>query len=216
VLIEFALPGIASCEVGDIIAHRCRRPPTLQSILAEEDQDLVEEFMGGDAPAIIEHVVEAAAKRKRTTTSPGLPSDGGAPPKPDGATCPDAREGDTCPLADPEAGPSGAAGSAASSSAGVGVPVVLRRIESKMWTQEQAKALCPTARGVTISMHTGTRWIIKYPARAKYPKSNSQTWGGDQTHMQALSKCLQWAWDIHHNECGGPACPYDLHEHLGV
>lgn len=89
------------------------------------------------------------------------------------------------------------------------------------FTQEQASALCPYAKGCTISPVNGRQWQIKYKNRPCRPYSHSVTYeptgeAGLTNHRTALLECLEWARGVHTNECGQPAFTFNLRQAVGL
>ena len=91
--------------------------------------------------------------------------------------------------------------------------LALRAIENRRYDASEARMFCPVAKGCTISIHTDHAWSVKYARVTPGYKSHTCTWNDKVTFLQALCKCLEWAWD-RHVEAGCSPCPFDLHEHL--
>ena len=89
----------------------------------------------------------------------------------------------------------------------------LKAIEDRRYDASEARMFCPVAKGCTISIHTDHAWIVKYARVTPGYKSHTCTWYDKVTFLQALCKCIEWAWD-RHVEAGGPSRPFDLHEHF--
>jgi hypothetical protein len=77
---------------------------------------------------------------------------------------------------------------------------------SQNYTQEEAKAFLPIAKGCTIikDIKLHMRWQVHYP-RTSSPFSMSCAFGANQ--HEALLVCLRWVWEQHVLH-GGEACPW--------
>ena len=85
------------------------------------------------------------------------------------------------------------------------------------YSRQQATAWLPKVTGTTIQPVNNRTWCVRYGTRAVTPRSHTVTYedaeGSYTQHTRALVQCLEWAWNVHHNEMGGEACPhtFDLH-----
>ena len=82
----------------------------------------------------------------------------------------------------------------------------LRPDSGQTYTQDDAKAFLPVAKGCTITkdINLHMRWKVYYP-RTSSPFSMSCAYGSSQ--HEALLACLRWVWEqrVAH---GGSACPW--------
>lgn len=164
----------------------------------EDNAELVKEAVDEkDAEAVGEELAKAKRRRLaeagRTTPTPPRPGPSAAAPAP--------------------ASGEGASSSAPYDRIRVAVPPT-------HFSQEQAAAMLPQAKGTTISPVNGRQWQVKYKARPRRPYSHSVTYdpegpAGLDNHRKALLECLEWVWQVH-VECGGAACPNDLRQLVGL
>ena len=82
----------------------------------------------------------------------------------------------------------------------------LRPDPGQTYTQDDAKAFLPVAKGCTITtdVNLHMRWKVYYP-RTRSPFSMSCASGSSQN--EALLACLRWVWEQHVAH-GGSACPW--------
>eukprot|EP00971_Amphidinium_carterae_P095221 1883697-Amphidinium_carterae.7 len=87
-----------------------------------------------------------------------------------------------------------------------------RPTSGESFSLSEGKLLCPTAPGVSLAVHSGRAWQVKYVNRVGAgPKSHMSTWGGNErlSCNAALKRVLQWLWDRHIEAVPGAECNID-------
>ena len=77
-------------------------------------------------------------------------------------------------------------------------------------TRDEAQECLPVQKGCTISIHSNTRWLVKYTMRIKTPRSRSEIFleGDAGSHREAVLKCIRWAWASHLEMHPESVCPW--------
>ena len=93
---------------------------------------------------------------------------------------------------------------------GARAPRVLKRVQLKRYSSEEARAFIPQAKGCMLGINSDKAWQIKYLYKlGPPPKSHTVTWNDAIPCHEALAACLKWAWECH-KEKTSEECPWDL------
>lgn len=155
-LVAWALPGLATEEIDEIVSHRnLRKPVQLSSVISEENLKVLEKELGeGSLDADLQKSVQDKVKSsKKAAAQMRLPEA--------------VREARALP---PQ--PRASSSAASSSAAAPAAPEVAQRIPmpDKELSLEEARTFCPVAKGCTLSVHTDHRWMLVYTAKPDYPR----------------------------------------------
>ena len=201
------------------------RKPTLQlcytPAITAENKDLATEAIEAGEDQLISSEIEKQAKRRKPGTgSAGKNCDPTTPTGPSSSSTPPVVSVDPSPVVsvDPSPLPPLAlkpASSAESSSHGPApTPPPPRRRPPlpDMLDIDMAREYMPEALGASLSIHTNTRWIVKYMNRTTPgPKTHSRTWDSDESHRTLFLVCMRWVWE-RHKEATGKQPVWDFSE----
>ena len=195
-LVRWQFPDVSGRGLEEFLKHRSMKAPQAHpTILCEENVQAVEGILHDDELDVAKQtVVKCAPARK---------------PQGDKHAA-----GNVAASSSSSSSGGGAAAAQSSSSmvAAAGPGPRARAIPPGSYTADQAREFMPQGGGAWLGIHSGAAWQVKYPKKATYPKSHTQTWSEDDkgpSHFEALLGCLKWAWDAH-SEATGQICPWTL------
>ena len=198
-LCEQILGPLTDGAFNELLKHRARPLPGVGSGAAEANPELLEEYCAdGEGEQLKGEAVETKKKRRTAENADQ-----------DEVSHVEAAQEETAetPVEPPAVVPPAVPGGG-SSSAGA------RPFDARFYTSDEAKAWCPRAPGLTISLTGNKFWQVKYLNRTSLPRSHSRAFpAGDlPKHMEALEECLVWVWKVHMQENPNQdiVCPWAL------